>query len=84
MSQADDAVRDAIQSRILDAAGDGWTLGQYVICMGLQRMSPDGEVESTAWLWSPKGQPDWQSLGLLEFAQDMLIAPAPAIDEDDE
>lgn len=82
MSAADDAVRDAIQARILDAEGDGWTLSQYVICMGLQRMSSDGTVESTAWVWSPTGQPDWQSLGLLEVGQDMLVAPQPVEDDD--
>lgn len=82
MSAADDAVRDVIQARILDAEGDGWSLTQYVICMGLQRMTPDGEVQSTAWFWSPKGQPDWQSLGLLEVGHDMLMSPPP--DEDDD
>lgn len=78
---ADDRVRDAIQSAILDAAGDGWTLGQYVICMGLQRLESDGSVASTAWVWSPLGQPTWQSLGLLEAGQDMLVIP---VDGDDE
>lgn len=78
---ADDHLRDAIQNHILDAAGDGWTLGQYTICMGLQRLDPDGEVASTAWVWSPPGQPVWQSQGLLEAAQDMLILP---VFEDDE
>lgn len=83
MTAADDAVRDAIQSRVLDAAGDGWTLGQYVVCMGLQRIDPEGRVESTAWFWAPEGQPDWQSLGLLECGQDMLSSPA-AVPDDDE
>lgn len=82
MSSPDDAVRDAIQSRILDAEGDGWSLGQYVVCMGLQRIAPDGSVESTAWYWAPNGQPDWQSLGLLECAQDMLVAPPPPAEDD--
>lgn len=83
MSSADDAVRDAIQSRILDAEGDGWTLGQYVVCMGLQRISSDGRVESTAWYWAPDGQPDWQSLGLLECAQDMLVSPPLPVEDDE-
>ena len=78
---ADDQVRDAIQSAILDAAGDGWTLGQYTICMGLQRLESDGSVASTAWVWAPPGQPVWQSLGLLEAGQDMLVIP---LDGDDE
>lgn len=75
MTTADDNLRDVIQNHILDAAGDGWTLGQYVICMGLQRLSPDGEVESTPWYWTPPGQPVWQTQGLMEAAQDMLITP---------
>ena len=82
MTAADDAVRDAIQSRVLDAAGDGWTLGQYVICMGLQRIDPDGNVESIAWFWAPDGQPDWQSLGLLECGQDLIASPVMVEDED--
>jgi hypothetical protein len=81
---ADDAVRDAIQARVLDAEGDGWTLTQYVVCMGLQRITADGRVESTAWYWSPPGQPDWQSLGLIEVGRDMLIVPPIPVDEDDE
>ena len=82
MTTADDAVRDAIQSRVLDEAGDGWTLGQYVVCMGLQRIDPDGGVESTAWYWTPPGQPAWQTLGLLECGQDMLVSPVAVEDEE--
>lgn len=82
MTAADDAIRDAIQSRVLDAAGDGWTLGQYVVCMGLQRLDPDGRVESIAWCWAPDGQPDWQSLGLLECGQDLLVSPTVMEDGD--
>ena len=78
---ADDTVRDAIQAAILDAAGDGWTLTQYTVCMGLQRLSPDGTVESTAWYWAPPGQPDWQTLGLLEVGRDMLVVPPPDGDD---
>lgn len=83
MTHPDDRVRDAIQSAILDAAGDGWTLGQYVICMGLQRLSPDGEVESTPWYWAPRGQPVWQTQGLMECGRDMLVIPPFGDDEDD-
>lgn len=84
MSADEDAVRDAIQARILDAAGDGWTLSQFVICMGLQRVTPDGAVESTAWVWAPDSQPEWQSLGLLECGQDMLVMPAHHTTEEDD
>lgn len=63
---ANDEIQSAIQ-KLLDAEGDGWTLTQYVVCMGLARMSSDG-VESIAWYYAPDEQPDWQTKGLLEQA----------------
>lgn len=75
MSGPDDHIRDAIQEHILDAAGDGWTLAQYVLAMGLQKIEPDGTVSSTAWAWAPPNQPGWQSMGLLEFGQEILSTP---------
>jgi hypothetical protein len=58
-------IHDAIQA-MLDAHGDGWHCAQYVVCMGLERVNADGEVESLAWLWAPSEQPDWQTDGLLD------------------
>ena len=66
-----DYLRDAIQ-RLLNEAGDGWHVTQYVIAMGLERINPDGSVECVAWHWSPRDQPEWQSLGLLDRAVEAM------------
>lgn len=66
-----DYLRNAIQ-RLLNESGDGWTLTQFVIAMGLERINADGTVEAVAWHWSPRDQPQWQSLGLLERAVEAL------------
>lgn len=63
---ANDQIQQSIQ-KLLDEEGDGWTLTQYVVCMGLARMTNDG-VESVAWYYAPDEQPDWQTKGLLEQA----------------
>ena len=68
---ADDEIQEAIQ-KLLDKEGDGWTLTQYVIAMGLARMSADG-VESIAWYYAPVEQPDWQTEGLLKNAVELHI-----------
>lgn len=62
-------VRAAIQA-LLDAHGDGWSLAQVVVCMGLERVSADG-VESIPWMWTPPDQPDWMTGGLLESAMEL-------------
>lgn len=67
-----DPIREAIQRLLLDAAGDGWSATQYVIVMGLEKIHPDGSLESTAWHYAPTDQPDWQTAGLLDHALDML------------
>lgn len=64
-----DPIRAAIQGA-LDSCGDGWTVSQYVVVMGLERIN-DGAIEATAWMWSPPGQPDWMTAGLLDAAMDM-------------
>ena len=69
MVMADDEIQEAIQ-KLLDAEGDGWTLTQYVVAMGLARMSDSG-VESIAWYYAPEPQPDWQTEGLLRNALDL-------------
>lgn len=59
-------IREAIQA-MLDAHGDGWTVSQHVVVMGLERVH-DGQIEATAWHWSPAEQPDWMTTALLEEA----------------
>jgi hypothetical protein len=62
-----DRLREAIQE-FLNGEGDGWNLTQYVIAMGLERITSDGTVESIAWYHAPDNQADWQTGGLLEEA----------------
>ena len=65
-----DRVREAIQE-LLNQLGDGWTVTQYVISMGLERMGSDSRVEATSWYYTPLEQADWQTLGLLRQAAEM-------------
>lgn len=75
-----DPIREVIQRTILDLEGEGWSVTQYVVAMGLERMHPDGSVESIAWYHSPPDQPAWQTAGLLDQASEMHNNPH---DEDD-
>ena len=63
-----DKIRAAIEALLADA-GDGWQLGQFVIAMSLERIS-DGHLETTPWCWTPPGQADWMTDGLLDAVQD--------------
>ena len=63
-------LRNAIQ-KLLNAEGDGWILDQFVLALGLQRVNSDGDVESTAWVWAPAEQPEWQTDGLLQAASEL-------------
>lgn len=63
-------IRAAIQA-VLDSFGDGWQCAQYVVCLGLERVNSDGELESSPWIWAPPQQPEWQTDGLLVAAAKM-------------
>ena len=63
-------IRAALQA-MLDQYGDGWQVAQFVVCLGLEKVNTDGELESTPWVYAPPGQPDWQTDGLLEAAAEM-------------
>jgi hypothetical protein len=65
-----DRLKAAIQ-KLLNAEGDGWVLDQFVIAMGLQRVTSGNDVESTAWVWAPAEQPDWITDGLLRTATEL-------------
>ena len=65
-----DAIKSAIQA-YLNAEGDGWTVGQFVVAMGLERVNSDGELESLAWYCAPKDQADWHTKGLLQNATEL-------------
>ena len=66
-------VRHYLQ-KMLNNAGDGWHLAQHVVCMGLERVTSDGALECTAWVWSPPDQADWMSDGLLQACIDLRQA----------
>lgn len=51
---------------LLDDAGDGWTLSAYVVVMGLERVLPDGSIESIPWSYAAPNQPCWTTTGLLD------------------
>lgn len=57
-------IRAAIQA-LLDDLGDGWTLTQHVIVMGLERVV-EGEIEAVSWYWAPSDQAAWMTDGLME------------------
>lgn len=65
-----DRLRNAIQ-KLLNAEGDGFIVQEFVLALGLQRITPDGAVESTAWVWAPAEQPEWQTDGLLQAASEL-------------
>jgi hypothetical protein len=65
-----DRLRNAIQ-KLLNAEGDGFIVDQFVLALGLQRIDSDGKVQSTAWVWAPAEQPDWQTDGLLRAASEL-------------
>jgi hypothetical protein len=72
----DEQLRAAIQ-KLLDEIGDGWTATQFVVVMGLERLTSDCRVESTAWLWAPGEQPEWQTFGLLDSAREIYEDAEP-------
>lgn len=63
-------VRHYIQT-MLNNSGDGWQLAQYVLCLGLERVNREGELECTPWLWAPHEQADWMTDGLLQACIDL-------------
>lgn len=68
-----DRIRQAVQAVIDEEEGQGWTVSQYVVAMGLERIV-DGAIESTGWYWHPSDQPDWMTYGLLESALEIRAA----------
>ena len=67
-----DDIRAAIQ-RLLDEEGEGWTVGPYVVAMGLERVF-DGRIESTSWAYGPEDQQAWVTTGLLVDADRINIS----------
>ena len=65
-----DEVRAVLQ-RLINEDNEGWTVGQIVVVMALERINADGTVDSTPWYWAPANQADWMTGGLLEAAHDL-------------
>lgn len=65
-----DRIRAAIQA-MLDDLGGGWQCAQHVVAIGLERIDSGGHIETAACCWSPPGQPDWMTTGLLGRAVDL-------------
>lgn len=61
-----DSLRDSIQ-KVLDDAGDGWTLGHYVVVTGLEQMAGES-IATGVWVITPGDQPGWMTRGLLDTA----------------
>lgn len=71
---ADDYLREAIQ-KLLNESGDGWSLTQFVVAMGLEQLNSDGTVESVVWYHAPENQPHWQTGALLDRALELHEEP---------
>lgn len=54
----------AIQAR-LDEDGDGWTVGQWIVGLTIERINSDGILESEPWWIAAPGLREWQMDALL-------------------
>ena len=74
MSDPLQRLRDAIQAVInAEGTGEGWALGEFVVVMGLERVTYDGQIEATSWYWNPPDQAEWKNMGLLEAGIEMRL-----------
>ena len=61
---SNDPIRNGIQ-KALDSMGDGWTAAHYIVCLGLERVTSDGELETCGFWLAPPEQADYITDGLL-------------------
>ena len=67
----DDPIRAVLQT-VIDAGDEtGWSCSHYVVCVGLERITSDGGVESAAWWVAQPHQPGYVSDGLVARVADM-------------
>lgn len=66
-----DKIRAAVQAVIDAEEGEGWTVAQFVVAMGLERITHGGQLEGISWYWCPPDQADWMTAGLLESALEL-------------
>jgi len=64
-----DPIRAGIQ-HALDSIGDGWNAAHYVVCLGLERVTSDGELETCPFWFAPPEQADYITDGLLMAVED--------------
>lgn len=69
---AHDFIRAALQALLDSDDCEGWLLDHYVVVMGLQKIDPDGKVNSVSWMTAPEDQADYVTSGLLDSAVGML------------
>lgn len=74
-----DPIGDAIQDT-LNTEGEDWHAAGYILIVGCQRVSPDGEMESQAFRYIAPDQPPWVTRGLLDEAHE---GARESSDEDD-
>lgn len=58
---------------MLDNAGDGWQIAQHAVCLGLERVNSDGELEFTPWIWTPPNQAEWMTDGLIRAVMELRL-----------
>jgi len=71
MSELIDKIRQAVQAVIDAEGGEGWTVSQFVVALGLERILSDGSMEGCAWYVAPAEQADWMTAGLLEASLEL-------------
>lgn len=74
MTQLIDRIREAVQAVIDAEEGEGWTVAQWVVAMGLERILTDGTMEGCSWYVAPPEQADWITAGLLEAGLELRAA----------
>jgi hypothetical protein len=59
-----DPMRRVIQA-ILDETGEGWTVSDFCVPMGLERINSAGQFEQVPWMYTPTYQADYITDGLI-------------------
>lgn len=80
---AHERLRAALQA-LLDAEDDdgGWLLDHYVVVMGVQKIDPDGKVNSSSCMIVPEDQADYVTTGLIDSAVDMNADATEEFEDD--
>lgn len=67
-----DPIRDALQ-RHLDECGDGWSVRDYVVSLGIERIVDGGGIETATYWIAPMEQAEYVTDGLLRSTFDARI-----------